>query len=57
MSSPPFNSWTDRLLEMAVTLVAVALLLNWTWQLVRPLLGVLVVAVVVYAWISWQHQR
>lgn len=29
MNGAPFKSWTDRLLEMAVALVAVGLLLNW----------------------------
>lgn len=37
------QSWTNRLLEFAVT-VAVALLLNWAWTLLRPLIPVLVVS-------------
>lgn len=39
----PMKSWSQRLLEFAMTLVAVGLLLNWAWQLLRPLVPVLVV--------------
>ncbi len=43
---PPgvIRSWLNRLFEAAVLLVIVALLLNWAWQLLRPLVPVLVVA-------------
>lgn len=43
MNSAPFKSWTDRLLEMAIALVAVGLLLNWAWTLIRPLIPVIVI--------------
>lgn len=48
MNAGPVKSWTDRLLEMAVALVATGLLLNWAWQLIQPLVPVLVVAGVFY---------
>ncbi|MDQ6740630.1 MAG: hypothetical protein M3021_09785 [Actinomycetota bacterium] len=39
------RSWLDRLLAMAISLAAVGLLLNWAWQLIRPLIPVMVVTV------------
>ena len=41
MNGAPFKSWTDRLLEMAIALVAVGLLLNWAWALIQPLIPVI----------------
>lgn len=43
-----YRSWSQRLLEFALLLVAVGLLLNWAWQLLRPLLPVLVVGTAVF---------
>ncbi len=43
MNGAPLKSWTERLLEMAVALVAVGLLLNWAWTLIRPLIPVMVI--------------
>ena len=43
MNTGPVKSWVDRLLEMALALVAIGLLLQWAWQLIRPLVPVLVV--------------
>lgn len=43
-SSSSVRSWLDRLLEFAITMVAVGLLLNWAWQLIRPLIPVLAVS-------------
>ncbi len=39
----PMRSWLDRLLEMAIGLVVIALLLNWAWALIRPLIPVIVI--------------
>lgn len=43
MNGAPLKSWSDRLLEMAIVLVAVGLLLNWAWSLIRPLIPVIVI--------------
>ncbi len=43
MYANPFKSWLDRLLEIAGLLVVVGLLLNWAWQLIRPLVPVIAV--------------
>lgn len=43
MISNPMKSWLDRLLEMAIALAAIGLLLDWAWQLIRPLIPVLLV--------------
>jgi xanthine/uracil permease len=40
------KSWLRQLLETAVGLVAVGLLLNWAWRLLRPLVPVIVVVAV-----------
>lgn len=37
------KSWSERLLEFALSVLAAALLLTWAWQLVRPLVPVIVV--------------
>lgn len=37
------KSWLRQLLDAAVGLVAVAMLLNWAWRLLQPLVPVLVV--------------
>ena len=42
MTSGPVKSWVDRLLELALTLVAIGLLLQWAWQLLRPLLPMVI---------------
>jgi hypothetical protein len=39
----PLKSWVDRLLEIAIALTAAALLLNWAWLLIRPLIPVFVI--------------
>jgi len=39
----PVRCWLDRLLETALVLVAIGMLLNWAWQLIRPLIPVLLV--------------
>lgn len=38
------TSWLHRLMEMAIGVLVAALALNWAWQLLRPLLPVLIVA-------------
>jgi predicted PurR-regulated permease PerM len=39
-----FYSWLQRLVEASLGLLVVALLLRWAWQVLRPLLPVLLVA-------------
>lgn len=43
----PFGSWGHRLMEFAVCMFVAAILLNWAWQLVRPVLPVLIAGVAV----------
>jgi hypothetical protein len=43
MNYGPVQSWLNRLLEIAVLLVVVGLLLNWAWQLIRPLVPIIAV--------------
>ncbi len=44
MNSGPFKSWAQSLIEFALAMAAAAWLLTWAWQLLRPLVPVLVVA-------------
>lgn len=37
-----FKSWTDRLIQFGIAVVALALMLNWAWTLIRPLIPVIV---------------
>ncbi len=37
----------QQVLKLALSLVAAALLLQWTWQLVKPLLPLFVIAIVI----------
>jgi hypothetical protein len=39
----PVKSWLDRLLEFSITITAVALLLNWAWTLIKPLIPVVII--------------
>ena len=39
----PVKSWLDRLLEFSITITAVALLLNWAWTLMKPLIPVVII--------------
>ena len=39
----PFKTWLDRLLESAIMITAVALLLNWAWMLIKPMIPIIVV--------------
>jgi hypothetical protein len=57
MNTNPVKSWTDQLLEMAVALVAIGLLLNWAWQLIQPLVPVLVVTGVLYGAVRYGISR
>ncbi len=47
------KSWLRQLLETAVGLVTVALLLNWAWRLLRPLVPVIVVGVAAVSIATW----
>ena len=38
----PMKSFGSRLLDLALSLLAVALLLSWAWALLRPLLPVII---------------
>jgi hypothetical protein len=40
----PIKPWTNRLVEFAVGVLAVALMLSWAWALLRPLVPGLAVA-------------
>ena len=56
----PMKSWLDRLLEMAIGLVAVGLLLNWAWQLLKPLVPIVIVGTGLLAiarWLFVRHQQ
>jgi hypothetical protein len=39
------RSWPERLLGAAITLVVVALLLRWAWNLLRPLVPIILATV------------
>lgn len=41
--SDPIKPWTNRLVEFAVSVLAVALMLSWAWALLRPLVPVIVI--------------
>ncbi len=51
------RTWLDRLLELAVTLVAIALLLTWAWQLLRPLVPVIAIGGGVATTVRWLWLR
>jgi MFS superfamily sulfate permease-like transporter len=57
MNPAPMKSWLDRLLETAILLVVIALLLNWAWNLIRPLIPVLVIAAGLAISVSFMVQR
>lgn len=57
MSTGPIKSRIDRLLEMAVALVAIALLVTWAWQLIRPLVPVVVAAALLYGAVRYAVYR
>ena len=40
----PVKSWSASLVEAALAVLAAALMLDWAWRLLRPLLPVVVVA-------------
>ena len=47
MADPPIRSWLDRLLSACLTLLVSALALHWAWQLVQPLLPIIVALAVI----------
>lgn len=51
------TSWLDRLLAAALTLVAVALLLNWAWRLIHPLIPIMVTVAGIAILITYVIQR
>ncbi len=57
MSRERFRSWLDRLIEVAVGLVVAGLLLTWAWQLLRPLVPVLVIGTGLSAVVRWLFLR
>ncbi len=60
MRRDPVTSWLDRLIELALGLVVAGLLLAWAWQLLRPLVPVLVMGtslVVAVRWLIHRHQE
>jgi multisubunit Na+/H+ antiporter MnhB subunit len=54
------KSWLQQALGIAITLVVIALLLRWAWQLFSPLVpivvGIIAVGVLIAAW-KWYHQN
>lgn len=56
MSSP--ESGAERLLWMALTLLATALVIRWTWHLIEPLLPVLLggLGLAVVIRLFWSHR-
>lgn len=59
MTNPTPSSWLQKALGLAVTLLAIGLLLHWTWELLRPLVPVLiaVVSVITLSAIAWSIYR
>ena len=53
------KSWLDRILGFALALVAIGLLLQWAWHLLRPLLPLLAIGLVVAIAVQLviRHQR
>ena len=47
----------EQALKLALTLVAAALLLQWSWQLVKPLLPVFVVALIIWGAVRFVRAR
>jgi len=44
MSTDPVKSWTQWLLEWAITVTTAALLLDWAWRsLIRPMVPIIVI--------------
>ena len=56
MTVGPIKSWLDRLMERAIALAVAVWLIDWSWQTVRPLLPMLVVAVVTAGFFRWQRR-
>ncbi len=59
MSRDPVTSRLDRLIELAVGLVVAGLLMTWAWQLLRPLVPVLLIGtglVVLARWLVHRRQ-
>ena len=59
MTNPTTSSGLHRALGTAITLLAIGLLLHWTWDLLRPLVPVFiaVVSVVTLSAIAWSIYR
>ncbi|HSH59895.1 MAG TPA: hypothetical protein VK988_09705 [Acidimicrobiales bacterium] len=57
MSRDPVTSWLDRLIELAVGLVVAGLLMTWAWQLLQPLVPVLVMGTSVVLAVRWLIHR
>jgi hypothetical protein len=47
----------QQLFDVAITLLFVAFLVQWTWAILHPLLPVLAVVLVVYGFVLWQRRR
>jgi hypothetical protein len=50
------KSFTDKLLEMAVTVLVVAILLNVAWQMLKQVLPLLVAAAVIAIGVRYQRR-
>ncbi|HSH61438.1 MAG TPA: hypothetical protein VK988_17705 [Acidimicrobiales bacterium] len=57
MSRDPFRSWLDRLIELAVGLVVAGLLLTWAWQLLHPLVPMLLIGTALAVLGGWLLHR
>jgi hypothetical protein len=59
VTNPTPSSWLQKALGIATTLLAIGLLLHWTWDLLRPLVPVFiaVVSVVTLSRIAWSIYR
>jgi hypothetical protein len=49
------KSLADKLIEMAIAAVVVAILLNVAWRMLQPLLPVLVGALVFHGYLTWRR--
>lgn len=49
------KSLADRVLEMAITVLVVAILLSVAWRILQPLLPFLAAVLVIYGYLTWRR--
>jgi hypothetical protein len=49
------KSFADKLLEMAITALVVAILLNVAWQMLQPVLPFLAGGLAIYGYVAWRR--